>query len=352
MRELFESTIERLLGDLSTTECIRSAESGGWAGGVWEALEENGFTLASVSEDNGGVGAGWGDLFVVARAAGRHMAPVPLVEMLLANWLLELAGLEAKGGVLTVAPEGMLERTGNLISGDLRQVPWGRHSHAVVALLSEGERSSVVLLQTADASAVTKSNNVAGEPRDTLTFTSVSPLAVGELPDGVGNSSLQLGGAMLRSAQMAGAMSKAMELSSNYAAERKQFGRPIAKFQAIQQQLAIMAEQTAAASVASESAFSASDSQLNAFRIAAAKIATSDGASEAARIAHSVHGAIGFTQEYELQLLTRRLWSWRGEFGSSTFWSKVLGEHICASGSRNFWAAITHSHLQELKLSR
>src|SRR5690554_7065857 len=94
MRELFESTIERLLGDFSTTECIRSAESGGWAGGVWEALEENGFTLASVSEDNGGVGAGWGDLFVVARAAGRHMAPVPLVEMLLANWLLELRSEE------------------------------------------------------------------------------------------------------------------------------------------------------------------------------------------------------------------------------------------------------------------
>ena len=348
MRELFESTIERLLADLSTSECVRSAENGVWPQAVWEALEENGFTLASAPEESGGVGAGWQDLFVVARAAGRHMAPVPLVEMLLANWLLGLAGIEASDGIVTIAPEGTLEWSGDRVSGELAQVPWGRYANSVVAVVTEGQQASVVLLQTAGANSLHEGTNIAGEPRDTMVFSSALPAASGNLPETLSASTLGYGGAMLRSAQIAGAMTRVMELASDYAAERKQFGRPIAKFQAIQQQLAILAEQTAAANVAAESGFVASDPDLSHFRIAAAKVTTSDGASEAARIGHSVHGAIGFTQEYELQLLTRRLWAWRGEFGSATHWSKVLGNHICASGPEQFWSSITHPHQQKL----
>lgn len=352
MRELLESSIERLLGDLSTPEYVRSVDNGVWPETLWGALAENGFTLASGSEESGGVGAGWQDLFVVARAAGHHMAPVPLVEMLLANWLLVQTGLKAQDGILTIAPKMSLEYTGDRISGELALVPWGRYSDHVMAILNgvEGARPRVALLETASATAIREGTNIAGEPRDTLVFSSVLPKASASLSDGVSTSVLLCGGAMLRSAQMAGAMTAVMNLSSDYAAERKQFGRPIAKFQAIQQQLAILAEQTAAANVSAEAAFVASDVGLNEFRIAAAKITASDGASEAARIGHSVHGAIGFTQEYQLQLLTRRLWAWRGEFGSTTFWSQLLGGYVCEAGPDRFWPAITQPQQQKLSI--
>ncbi|MCL5042089.1 MAG: acyl-CoA dehydrogenase family protein [Gammaproteobacteria bacterium] len=349
MRELFESTIERLLADIATPEYVRAAESGNWSTDLWRALEDNGILLAGAPEQAGGAEASWPDLFVIARAAGRHAAPVPLVEMLLGNWLLERSGIGARSGILTIAVDSSLEWTGDRVSGELRQVPWGRHAELVVALTgNEKTGYRVVLLEPATAEAVVPGTNIAGEPRDTLRFSSAPLMASAALPEDLPASVLLTGGAMLRSAQIAGALAALMELTSGYAAERKQFGRPIAAFQAIQQQLAVLAEQTAAASVAAEAAFAESDSRLAALCIAVAKISTSDAASQGASIGHSVHGAIGFTQEYSLQLLTRRLWAWRSEFGSSTFWSRLLGEYACAAGDRGFWPLVTHPQQQEL----
>lgn len=94
MRELFESTIERLLGDLATSEYVLGCEGGTWPAELWAAVEESGFTLAAIPEPLGGADAGWSDLYVLARAAGRFAAPIPLGEALLGNWLLGQVGLE------------------------------------------------------------------------------------------------------------------------------------------------------------------------------------------------------------------------------------------------------------------
>ncbi|MBQ0741855.1 MAG: acyl-CoA/acyl-ACP dehydrogenase [Pseudomonas sp.] len=347
MRELFESTIERLLSDISTADYIRSAEGGIWSADLWRALEENGFQLAGAPETIGGAEAGWEDLFVIVRAAGRYAAPVPLVEMLLGNWLLEASGIGARSGVLTIAAQGTLRWEGERLSGDLYHVPWGRHAEWVVTVVGD----QVVLLDMACADGVVPGSNIAGEPRDNLLFKAAHCAASAKLPSAMPASVLQIGGAMLRSAQMAGALTALLELTSGYAAERKQFGKPIASFQAIQQQLAVLAEQTAAANVAAETAFSESGDQLASFSIAVAKISTADAASIGAGIGHSVHGAIGFTQEYSLHLLTRRLWAWRSEFGSSTFWSTQLGKYVCAAGEQAFWPMITHSKQHQLPVA-
>ncbi len=60
------------------------------------------------------------------------------------------------------------------------------------------------------------------------------------------------------------------------------------------------------------------------------------------RISHQVHGAIGFTYEYALQFLTRRLWSWRAEFGANGEWGEVLGRMAVAQGGEHLWACLTH----------
>jgi acyl-CoA dehydrogenase len=54
-----------------------------------------------------------------------------------------------------------------------------------------------------------------------------------------------------------------------------------------------------------------------------------------------VHGAIGFTQEYKLHHLTRRLWSWRDEAGSDLVWSRELGAGLLTDGPDDFWPALT-----------
>jgi len=124
-----------------------------------------------------------------------------------------------------------------------------------------------------------------------------------------------------------------------------QFGRPIAKFQAIQQQLALLAEQAAAASVAVESAATAvaAARPSASLAIAVAKIRAGEAAGKVAEIAHQVHGAIGFTHEHSLHRLTRRLWSWRDEFGTESQWSLDLGKEVMAAGADALWPTITQA---------
>jgi alkylation response protein AidB-like acyl-CoA dehydrogenase len=124
-----------------------------------------------------------------------------------------------------------------------------------------------------------------------------------------------------------------------------QFGRPIGKFQAIQQQLALLAEEAAAALVAVESAAQCiAEGRSSAdFAMAAAKIRAGEAAGRVAEIAHQVHGAIGFTEEHSLHHLTRRLWSWRDEFGDEAYWALSLGRLVAKAGGVGLWPLITET---------
>ena len=163
------------------------------------------------------------------------------------------------------------------------------------------------------------------------------------LPNAVLADSVRGAGALLRAAQMAGAMEAALDLATTYANDRVQFGRPIGKFQAVQQQLALLAEEAAAALVAVESAAIclAEQRQSAEFAVGAAKVRAGEAAGTVAEIAHQVHGAIGFTEEHSLHYLTRRLWSWRDEFGDKSYWAAFLGRRIAAAGGAGLWPLIT-----------
>ena len=75
--------------------------------------------------------------------------------------------------------------------------------------------------------------------------------------------------------------------------------------------------------------------------VAAAKAAAGEAATIAARTSHQAHGAIGMTKEYELGQLSRRLWSWRDEFGSERYWSRELGWQLAADGADALWPRIS-----------
>jgi alkylation response protein AidB-like acyl-CoA dehydrogenase len=132
-------------------------------------------------------------------------------------------------------------------------------------------------------------------------------------------------------------------MTAGYARERRQFGRAIGQFQAVQQNLAVLAGQAAsaaaAAGLAAEAVAAWGPGLLPA--VAAAKVRTGEAAGQAAAIAHQVHGAIGFTQEHRLHHYTRRLWAWRDAFGREAEWAQVLGRHLIAAGPDGLWPAIT-----------
>jgi acyl-CoA dehydrogenase len=123
--------------------------------------------------------------------------------------------------------------------------------------------------------------------------------------------------------------------------ERKQFGRAIGQFQAVQQQLALFAADVAAVACATRGACRAASRGDAGFQIAAAKLRANQAIGLATACAHQVHGAIGFTWDHPLHHATQRLWSWRSELGNDRYWSERLGASVAERGAANFWSDLT-----------
>lgn len=342
---MLADTCARLFADQVTPDLLDRAERGGWPDELWEALEGTGLTRPLVPEAQGGAGLGWRDTAEIIRAAAYHATPVPLAETITAGWLLAQAGIDVPQGPLTLVPEGSaLLLAGDRVSGTLAQVPWGRYAGHVLAPVTHTGGIKLVLLAR-DTAMVREDRNIGRDPRDTLTFVQSVPVAVADMPEACGNDALLIFGALARAVQMAGAVESVLDMTVGYAGERTQFGRPIAKFQAVQHRLAQLASQAASVQTAAHHACRAADVSAvpreALLEVAVAKIRAGEAAGEAAAAGHQVHGAIGFTEEYRLHYLTRRLWAWRAEFGSEADWAERLGRAVAARGADSMWPDIT-----------
>ncbi len=354
MRELIADTAARIFRDHCPSDLVAAAEAGVWPAELWQTLEENGLTRAAVSEEAGGAGGNVGDAMTLLREAGKAAAPLPLAESYLAGWLLEGAGLEVPEGPLTVAPivpsdELFIEpAAGGWILNGSATVPWGAQA-GHMAVVAEAEGGDRVALVEARNTRATGARNLAGEPRDAVVFDNIVLAGDDVRPAGnqVSREGLTRLGALARSVQIAGALDAALSLTLEYAGDRVQFGRPLAKFQAVQQQLAVLAGQVAAAGRAADWAVVAvevgegPEAAETEVAIAVAKARTGEAAGIAAEICHQLHGAIGFTREYSLQHLSRRLWAWRDEFGPEVVWQLRLGRLAAKSGPDGLWPFIT-----------
>ncbi|MDK3258490.1 acyl-CoA dehydrogenase family protein [Blastococcus capsensis] len=337
--------------DLCTPEDVVAAETSGWSDRLWAALGSSGFPYVSVPEEAGGSGGDVADACALLAVAGRFAAPVPLAEAgLLGGWLLAAAGLELPvDGPLTASagrPDDVVELSGGpgawRLTARVHRVPWGGRSARVALLAPAGGRACVVSAPTA-AARVTPGRNLAAEPRDALAWDDV-PLAdetVASAPAGVDDDALRLRGALGRAALISGALARVSELTLRYTGEREQFGRPIARFQAVQAHLVTIAEEAQLAGLAVEVAARNARPEPGFFDVASAKAVAGEAATVAARASHQAHGAIGMTKEYELGQLTRRLWSWRDEFGSERYWNRVLGRRLADAGADELWPRIS-----------
>jgi len=331
-------TVDRICDQHCTRQLRESAEAGEWPAALWRALEEVGVTKAALPEAAGGAGLEFGDAMLALRRCAYHAVPVPLAETMIAGRLLSAAGLQVPEGALTIAPVVQSEvldiKSKKTVSGEAGRIPWGHQcAHAVVA----GENEIGLVALKGCTKLVEK--NLAGEPRATLNFDSHPLTAIA--PFAGARARLEAEGALVRSVQMAGALERALAYSLQYAGERVQFGRPIGKFQAVQHLLAVLAAQAAASSAATDAAVEASTVAPDAFAVAVAKSRVGEAAGRGAEIAHQVHGAMGFTREHNLHYSTRRLWSWRDEFGNETCWQTRLGREIAAKGADALWPMLT-----------
>jgi acyl-CoA dehydrogenase len=313
MDELLSRGLRQLLEDRCTPAVVRDIEGGDPPSALWAALEQSGFADALVGEAQGGAGLALADVFELFELCGTHAVPVPLAETILARGLLAGAGIERPAGSIAL---GLAH---SAAGGAIRctNVPGGWVAGWVLAQ----RHNECVLLPVAQAASTP-----AVFPLDaTLEWTAA---AVGSAKRLTGSHDLQALQACASAAQLAGALMSVFTRTLQYANDRVQFGRPIGKFQAIQHQLAVLSEHTFAARMAAQIGCNADGCVPDRLRVAVAKARTSEAAVEVAALAHAIHGAIGFTAEYDLQLFTRRLHAWRQAGGSESHWHGVLGQHV------------------------
>lgn len=292
---------------------------------LWTALEENGLTRSWVGEAQGGFGLSAVDGFGLIRLAGYYAAPVPLAETLIASWFLSEAGL--------LPPEGPLSF---IIHGWQRHVPFGAMADHIVCV----DRQTVRLHRGGLSGTV---NGIGPDPVAPLHEWPDKPLAQGQM---AATDALSFA-ALVRAVQICGALDAVLDLTIPFAEQREQFGRSLSKFQAIQHLLSEMGAEAAAASAAADFAVMQvrRGEALDLLHAGTAKYRAGLAAEIVAEHAHQVHGAIGYTEEYGLARLTRRLWHWREDCGGEAWWSGELGR-AALEGDKPLWPRLTKGALR------
>ena len=346
------------VGDLLASLEVYGAD-GSWSEEAERAacgrLADGGWLGVGLPEKLGGSGGSVADAAAVTAACAATGHRLPAADAgFIAGHVLEVAGLRtltgppapaglpkpgerpAPDGLLVPVPEAGV-MTGGRVTVRGARVPFARWATGLL-IVATGEGGARACIVGAADAQIGPGRNLGGEPRDSVTVDGARPA---DVSDSCGDLAAQLrrAGALARAIQISAAISQMLELTVRYCGQRQQFGRRLAQFQAVQQQLALLAgeELAARAAVQRALALTGPGSGWPAEPVAVAKVRTALAATAAARIAHQLHGAIGITTEYALSRYTRPAWAWREEYGSEHYWS---GELARESGP-GLWETLT-----------
>jgi len=320
MDNLLKDSLERLLQDLCTPNVISVVESQGNAKFIWNTVEESGFADLLLSEEFAGAGFSWSDAYTLFFLCGQYSLPVPLGATAYARMLVTQKGFDPVVGAVSLSSNMHFNQSGQIIS---RSTPFGKVSDWVMGNINE----RTYVLPVSDA--VCEDTGIHSSLQAHLLWEEIPSAAI----DLGVEEPIRDAGALIWTVMMAGAMSEIMKMVLVHANDRQQFGKSIGKFQAIQQQISVLAECVQAATIAAEMTCQSGPDAENALAIAAGKSRVSELALQVNSIAHAVHGAMGITEEFHLHYLTRRLNEWRLDFGSEGYWQERLGEAYLNSSS-------------------
>ena len=311
--DLILDTASKIFSDHCGKSLLDQAEESIFPRDLWELLKKNGFNQLGSKE----TGTSISDLYAFLIMCGRFAVPLPISETLLMN--------------LWFGDVGNISGIGELRDGKICEVSGG-YKVPRIGIVEKGNNTVTAL---SGAVLIREGRNLAGEARDSIEPQSGKTLTVSDDPYA------QL--ALSRVCLMAGCMQSVLDLGVQFSLERSQFGRSISKFQAIQHSLAVVACEVAASRRAADAAIDALGDPRFILEVAAAKARVGEAAGFVAEQIHQIHGAMGFTQEHRLHHYTKRLWSWRDEWGNEFYWQQLLGEEITNRGADSVWSFIATS---------
>ncbi|MBN36232.1 MAG: acyl-CoA dehydrogenase [Rhodospirillaceae bacterium] len=341
----------RLFADLADPQEIVAGKEG-WLETLWTAIEDAALDRAWVAEEQGGAGLDAVHCGAIAAASGGAALAAPLIETMVARHWASRAGLDLPDGPVGLAPSRLgdvarLADDGTLI-GTLRDVPWSKGPLLVAA--EQGDGSTTLCVVTPEDCRIREQPNLSDDPRVAVALDGVTPRS--SAPTNASRLDVLATAAVLRAAQVGGALRWATDAVVDYAGKRQAFGRTISRFQAVQHLAARLAGEVCAVEVAARVALQAIDRGEGIMEAACAKVRADEAAEQGAQIAHQVFGAIGFTREHVLHRYTTRLGSWRDDYGAGPEWAILLGHAAAANGGAGYWNSLAGPDRLELEAGR
>ncbi|MBV9043341.1 MAG: acyl-CoA/acyl-ACP dehydrogenase [Acidimicrobiia bacterium] len=309
-----------LLGSMSTPERVRASaqREEAFDAALWKAMVDQGWTGVELSEAQGGLGLGMVEAAVLAEQVGAHSAPAPFVETLLAAGALAQANQDA-----------WVER---LLSGDAvaavawrPDIPVPYAPVADVAIVLGNDNKEVLLVDLTDGAAIEREPAMdLTRPLGWLRLEGRSTKAIGGVDEA---TQLLDRGATLYAAALLGGAARVLNMATEYAKERVQFGKPIGSFQAVKHRCAdMLVDVEGMRSTAYWAAWCLSAGDADAHMAAStAKTWCSDAARRVMASGLQVHGGIGFTWEHDLHLFVKRSQLDQLVFGDGAYHRERLG---------------------------
>ena len=355
-QELIRSSAADYLSDRSPSDFVRAmaTDERGYTDDFWREIGELGWLGLIVPEEHGGSGMDMSDMAVLLAEWGAALAPGPLVESAVVSasaianfgsdaqkqeWLPTIATGETVAVSSLVGMDGSTDpgamgvrasetSNGWVLSGTSRFVPYGNSADLVLMPAETDAGVTVFAVPVKSAEGTVNVNRVkmaSGAPACDIELNEVVVPAATVLGEAGGGADvvdhMMLYGACARATQMVGAGSAVTNRTIEYVKDRRQFGRPIGAFQVIQHYMADMATKVKSAQhLANRAAWVLGadvDGAMAARIVSQAKWSANTLMHDIVWKAHQSHGAIGFTWEHDLHLYTRRVLSWRADFGDT-----------------------------------
>ena len=353
-QEFIGTTANEFFGKNCPPELVREYETGAsdFPGELWSRMAELGWLGMPFPERHGGLGLATLDMVPLYVEFGRHLVPCPLLDTVaLAGGLIDALGSEDQkkallGGIArgeSVLAPAIMEPDGGygpeavqlqakpdgsrfVLNGTKVLVACARSAEKLLcaartATHANGDGVSLFLVDPrAPGTSVERMPNIAGYPLYAVTLDQVTVPRedlVGDL--GAAWPTLYettMKAAVLQSAMVVGAGERVLEMTTDYAREREQFGQAIGRYQAVQYLCTDIAIHCHWTRLLTLQAAWRIDSGRRFFREAAlAKASASRGAAAMTFAAHEVHAGVAFVVDYDLQLYTRRAKHWEYNLG-------------------------------------
>ena len=364
-QELLRDQVRRFLDDNSALAEVRRIMKSpqGYQQAHWHLMAELGWLGLIIDEGDGGVGLNWVDLVVVLEEMGRSLYPSPYLSTLLFSAALkDMADSKTKKTLLPEIAQGnikgslaLLDQPGDphpgnitlevtatteglMLNGSKPFVPDCGSADYFLVAYRQAEDFYLVLLDATDTS-LERSHSATMDLTKRTGNLILNNVEISTAPRFRVSEQQLLRlfdiGAVAVAAEMIGAAEAALMMTTNYAQDRNQFGHAIGKYQGVKHRLAEMyVDIESFKSLVYYAAWTITESVEELARSASlAKAFASDTFAAIGIDAVQLHGAIGFTQEYDIQLfLKRSKWS-RANLGNADFhYEKIIEQKQRAQG--------------------